>query len=78
MAKDITPAQKSANFKKKASKRMNSLLAGIDKLGKLAGSRVCQHTPAEVKKMQDALGKALGTCFARFEGKITGGEGFDF
>jgi hypothetical protein len=77
-AKVKTAEQKADDFKKAAKKKVNTILRGFDGLAKLANPNKYAHTPAELKKMQEAISEAADGAFETLQGKRVGASGFDF
>jgi hypothetical protein len=62
-------AQKRADFKEQAAKRVNAILRQFGALGRLARPGKYSWDDADLKKMQTALDAAGTDAFAAFSGK---------
>lgn len=76
-AKDMTAAEKLAEFESTASLRMGRVLKGVASLGKLSGARYAS-TPKHIEAMRQALKEGLESAFSRLAGNAAKNDGFTF
>ena len=67
--KERTDAEKTADFKRIAAKKVRTIQKNLAQLGQMAGNSRYKHTPGDATKMQAAVAEAVEACFAAFAGK---------
>lgn len=71
-------AEKAADFKRLAAKKVNSIARAADGLAKMATARYA-YTPAQVKQIAQFLAEKIEGAIERLNGKKAGAsEGFNF
>lgn len=75
--KEKSDAEKTADFKRIAAKKANTIARNASQLASMAGSSRYLYSPEQLKKLQAYVNDAVENCFAAFAGKKSAASGIE-